>query len=384
MTARRAPDIANYFSAAKQSQQLSQAEEEIQHLKAEIEQLRFQESSGLEAQIQILREQLQSQAGVLEVALDLIHSNPEQPRRTFLNESIEAIAHSMAVNGQLQPIILIQQLEEYLIFDGERRWRGAKLLGWSTIKAVIIPNTTSVHRQSLLTSLHREDLNPLDKAEAIVKEISTTTNIPTTDIPRILSTVVRRLKKQESMKKVVELIAVSFEEQQQGLKQIALSNIEQAVLSLLLELQLNPASVDANIFPMLSLAPDLKLGIRELGLKGIHALALQKLSAKNLKLSEKQAKQIRVDTTKQVLFEELSVSQTRKLVNEILTKYVKVEQTTDGSKIKQVSSATQSLQQISIELLSSTDISQLKDFQEVLRKKLAETEEVLNQRSIIK
>ncbi len=70
--ARKAPDLANYFSAAKQSQQLGEAEAEIQRLKAEIEKLRQSGSAELEAQLQALRSQLRSQSGILLLSI-LIH-----------------------------------------------------------------------------------------------------------------------------------------------------------------------------------------------------------------------------------------------------------------------------------------------------------------------
>ena len=51
--------------------------------------------------------------------------------------------------------------------------------------AVIVPEQADLHRKALLTSLHREDLNPLDKAEAIVRELSANTSLDSQDIPRI-------------------------------------------------------------------------------------------------------------------------------------------------------------------------------------------------------
>jgi len=65
-------------------------------------------------------------------------------------------------------------------------------------------------------------------------------------------------------------------------------------------LTVNPASIDANIFPMLSLAPDLKAAIRESGLKGVHAMALMKLSAKKFGEDREKAQSIRVKTTQRV------------------------------------------------------------------------------------
>jgi ParB family chromosome partitioning protein len=117
MSTRKAPNLTNYFSAAKQSQQLSQAEEEIQRLKAEIEELRSQGSTELEEQLSALRVQLQSQSGILSISIEEIQPNPEQPRQTFLSESIESMSRSLANDGQLEPIILIQR-RDLVLFDG--------------------------------------------------------------------------------------------------------------------------------------------------------------------------------------------------------------------------------------------------------------------------
>lgn len=378
MPARKAPDITNYFSAAKQSQQLSEAETEIQRLKAEIEQLRNAGTTELETQLTALRSQLQSTSGVLSISLDQIQPNPEQPRQTFLDESIESMSRSLEKDGQLEPIILIQR-ENLVLFDGERRWRSAKNLGWQTLQAVIIPEPTALHRKALITSLHREDLNPLDKAEAIVRELADNTSLSPEDIPRTLSTAVRRLNTQKRMNAVAELVTATTDEQKEGLAALGLSDSEQAILELLLDLQLNPASVDANIFPMLSLAEDLKNAMRSKGLKGIHALALQKLSAKNLKISEKQAKAIRAKITQQVLAEKLSVAQTRKLVTEVVQKQTKSEKSsTTGN--KQISAAVRPLQKLSPENLKDAEVAQLVELQETLQQKLAEIEEILQQK----
>lgn len=381
MSARKAPDITNYFSGAKQSQQLSEAELELQQLRAEIEELRAQGSTEFEAQLQALRSQLQSQSGILSIPMEQIEPNLKQPRQTFLPESLEFMSRSLNSDGQLEPIILIQRGNLLVLFDGERRWRSAKALGWQSLQAVIIPEPTALHRKALLTSLHREDLNPLDKADAIVRELATNTDLETQDIPRILSTVVRRLNTQKRMNSVVELMTATQEEQQQGLASMGLDDREQAVLRLLLDLQLNPASTEANIFPMLTLATDLKAAIRESGLKGVHAVVLQKLSAKNLGKTESQAQSIRVKTTQKVIANKLSVSETRKLVSEVLSSYAQLD-TTLQKKVKQVSTATRSLQKLSVEMLAKAELSQLMEFQEVLRQKLAETEGILNQNGI--
>lgn len=377
MCARNTPNLTNYFSGAKQSQQLSEAEEEIQQLRAEIEELRDKNSGELERQLEELRTQLQSQIGILSIPIEQIEPNIEQPRQTFLPESLESMSRSLTSDGQLQPVILIQRENHLLIFDGERRWRSAKALGWQTLSAVIIPEPTGLHRKALITSLHREDLNPLDKAEAIARELSTITGLELQDIPRILSTVVRRLNSQKRITSLVDLITADAKKQEKELESLNLSDSERAILSLLLDLQLNPASIDANIFPMLSLAEDLKLAIRA-GLKGVHAMALQKLSAKNLGLTEQKAQLIREKTIQKVVAEKLSVIATRKLVAEVITSHSQSE-VANTTRKKAVLQVSRRLEQLSLETLKQANPTELIDLQEVLRKKLVEIEQVLKQ-----
>lgn len=216
-----------------------------------------------------------------------------------------------------------------------------------------------------------------DKAEAIVREISTITGLDAQDIPRLLSTVIRRLNAQKRIKPVLELVTADIKEQEQELEILDISESEKAVLRVLLDLQLNPASIDANIFPMLSLAEDLKIAIRS-GLKGVHAMALQKLSAKNLGLSEQKAQSIREKTTQKVIVEKLSAIATRKLVTEVLASQSQSSVINDTSS-QDVTQTSRRLQKLSLELLKKTNPSELLQFQEVLRQKLIEIEQVLKQ-----
>jgi ParB family chromosome partitioning protein len=378
MAARKAPNIADYFSGAKQTQQLSNAEEEIAQLKTEIERLRASDSEEVEVQLSTLKEQLKSQSGVVDLEITKIIQNPDQPRRTFLNESIVAMSQSLASDGQLSPIIVIAQEDEsYLLFDGERRWRAARELGWSTIKAVTMDAPQELHRKALLTSLHREDLNPLDKAEAIIKEISLNVGLKADDIPRVLSTVIRRLNKQKRLSEVMANLASNESSQMVEVDPNYVNETEHNVLRILLELQLNPASVDANLLPMLGLADDLKDAIRNLGLKGVHAIALQKLSAKNLNLSQAKAKRLREDLTKKVVQENLSVLQTRKLVNEAIAKHSPSQESAADAN-KQLGKIKQSVDLISSDLLRSADPTSLRDVYDLLKKKMIEIESLIS------
>ena len=288
------------------------------------------------------------------------------------------MSQSLASDGQLSPIIVIAQEDEsFLLFDGERRWRAARELGWSTIKAVTMDAPQELHRKALLTSLHREDLNPLDKAEAIIKEISLNVGLKADDIPRVLSTVIRRLNKQKRLSEVMANLASNDSSQTVEVDPNYVNETEHNVLRILLELQLNPASVDANLIPMLGLADDLKDAIRNLGLKGVHAIALQKLSAKNLNLSQAKAKRLREDLTKKVVQENLSVLQTRKLVNEAIAKHSpSPESAIDAN--KQLGKIKQSVDLISSDLLRSADPTSLRDVYELLKQKMTEIESLIS------
>jgi ParB family chromosome partitioning protein len=374
MATRKAPNIADYFSGAKQTQKLSDAEIEIAQLKAEIENLRASGSDEIEIQLSTLKEQLQSKSGVVDIEIEKIKQNPEQPRRTFLTDSIEAMSQSLLTDGQLSPIIVIPQEENYLLFDGERRWRAAKSLGWETIQAVTMTAPKDLHRKALLTSLHREDLNPLDKAEAIIREITNNVGLNADDIPRTLSTVIRRLNKQKRLTNVMKALS---DDKVEVLADNSVNETERAILVILLELQLNPASVDSNLVPMLGLENDLKDAIRNFGLKGVHAIALQKLSAKNLNLSQAKAKRLREDLTKKVIQENLSVLQTRKVVNEAIAKHSPSPESAINAN-KQLSKIKHSVDLISSDLLRSADPTSLRDVYDLLKQKMTEIESLIS------
>jgi len=242
----------------------------------------------------------------------------------------------------------------------------------------VIPVPEVLHRQSLLTSLHREDINPLDKASAIVLEITQTTSLEPSDIPRLLSAVIRRLTKQGKLKILSEVVVAGEQTQEEALLSLELSEQEQALLRTLLALQLNPASVDANILPMLDLTTDLKTAMREQGLKGSQAMLINQLSAKNLDISAKKAQKIRQETITQVLEEQLSVKATRNLVKEILKKYRGIEKESESLKI--ANSATKGIQKLSSPILQKLETNQLEELRTMLTTKLSEISQVLEKR----
>lgn len=99
-----------------------------------------------------------------------IDPNVNQPRRNFADNALKELADSIKVHGVIQPIIVVKMGERYMIIAGERRYRASKMLGLSTIPAVIKNYTASeIAEVSLLENLQREDLNPMECARAMRK-----------------------------------------------------------------------------------------------------------------------------------------------------------------------------------------------------------------------
>lgn len=103
-----------------------------------------------------------------DVDINLIDTNPNQPRKYFDEDSLKDLAESIKHYGIIQPLILLQTGERYLIIAGERRFRAAKLAGLTVVPAVIKELTNQeVQEIALIENLQREDLNPIEAAEAI-------------------------------------------------------------------------------------------------------------------------------------------------------------------------------------------------------------------------
>lgn len=366
----RIPAISQRFTGAYQATEQAQR---IAELQAEVERLRAAQSPDLEAQLEVLRAQLKAQSGELAVEVELIYPNPHQPRQTLTTESIQTIARSLEKDGQITPLIVIPQGERYLLWDGQRRWQAAKLLGWKTLQAVTAPMPEDLHRKALLTFIHHEDLNPLDKAEAIVKEVADSTGITAVEISTVLSTVLRRLERGQQINQLTSLVTATPEAQQQSLQQLGISETETALLLSLLDLGLNPASVKANLLSMLALPPDLKQAIREQGLKGAHALALASLSAKTLKITERQATKERLAATQAVIEQDLTVAKTRELVAQAKAKYLNPQ----VIESKEITAVAKGLEKLSPDVMKASNQAQLAELQQILQEKLAEIEAVL-------
>lgn len=108
---------------------------------------------------------------------DLI-PDPNQPRKDFDQEKLEELANSIAAVGVIQPIRIRRNPDAglgkpaYMIIAGERRWQASQKAGKDTIPAVIIEDESAltddaIYAHQLTENLHRQDLNPVEKAEFI-------------------------------------------------------------------------------------------------------------------------------------------------------------------------------------------------------------------------
>ncbi|WP_345970962.1 MULTISPECIES: ParB/RepB/Spo0J family partition protein [Sulfurimonas] len=106
-------------------------------------------------------------AQVVEVPLSQIRPNPFQPRKHFDEKALSELAASIKSHGLIQPIVLVEDVDGYILVAGERRWRASKLAKLKTIRAVIASLDEAQMRQhALIENIQREQLNVVELAQA--------------------------------------------------------------------------------------------------------------------------------------------------------------------------------------------------------------------------
>ena len=130
-----------------------------------------------DAGTRIFRQEREAQHGIVsllasrgpnsikELPVEKVVPNPEQPRMTFHEETLQELAASIREHGVLQPILVRPAGDDFQIIAGERRWRASKLAGKETIPAIVerFDDATALEI-ALIENLQREDLSPLDEA----------------------------------------------------------------------------------------------------------------------------------------------------------------------------------------------------------------------------
>ncbi len=106
-------------------------------------------------------------AGMVEVPVGAVAPNPRQPRTNFDDETLRSLAASIREVGVLQPIVVRRSGEAYELIAGERRLRAAKLAGLATVPVILRDSgDADTLREALIENIHRDDLGPIELAEA--------------------------------------------------------------------------------------------------------------------------------------------------------------------------------------------------------------------------
>jgi ParB family chromosome partitioning protein len=124
-------------------------------------------------QTQVLTEEAHStSAGVMSVAIEDVHPNRFQPRKTFDEATLNELAESIKEHGLMQPILVRKRASGFEIIAGERRWRACQRAGLKSIEVIVKDLADSKSFEwALIENIQREDLNPIEEAQAFKRLI---------------------------------------------------------------------------------------------------------------------------------------------------------------------------------------------------------------------
>ncbi len=110
--------------------------------------------------------------GILTVNIDEVEPNRNQPRQYFDEESLEELAESIRAHGIIQPLLVLKKDNYYEIIAGERRWRAARLAGLTEVPVLVKDySPQEAIEVALIENIQRQDLNPIEEAEAFQRLI---------------------------------------------------------------------------------------------------------------------------------------------------------------------------------------------------------------------
>lgn len=147
----------------------------------------------------------------LELDLDLIEPNSEQPRKRFTEDNLDELAQSIKANGVVQPIIVRRRDSRYEIVAGERRWRAAQRAGLQKIPSVIkIVSDEKLLELALVENIQRQELNAVEEAKAyrkLIDNIGLTQEMIAERVGKnrtVIATFLRLLKLPDDIQKLIE------------------------------------------------------------------------------------------------------------------------------------------------------------------------------------
>jgi ParB family transcriptional regulator, chromosome partitioning protein len=149
--------------------------------------------------------------GFLEIDLDLIEPNADQPRTRFEESALEELAQSIRANGIVQPILVRRRGLQYQIVAGERRWRAAQRAGLQKIPVVIKDiSDDKILELALIENIQRQELNAIEEANAyrkLIDSIGLTQEMLAERVGKnrtVITTYLRLLRLPSDIQKLVE------------------------------------------------------------------------------------------------------------------------------------------------------------------------------------
>lgn len=131
---------------------------------------------GLGRGLEALLDSPEGEENTLEIDINSIDPNPDQPRIQFDEAKLNELCASIREHGVLQPLLVVRHGDRYVLVAGERRWRAARMAGLRQVPALIRDYSPQQMAEiSLVENLQRDDLNPLEEAKGIRSLIETFT-----------------------------------------------------------------------------------------------------------------------------------------------------------------------------------------------------------------
>lgn len=160
------------------------------------------------------KENENGQGEVRMIKTSLIEPRPDQPRKNFDREMLQALANSISEHGIIQPIIVTEGKNGYYsIIAGERRWRASKLANLSEIPAIVRSyDEMKIAEVALIENLQREDLNPIEEAmgyKTLMEKFSMTQDMVSERVGKSRSNIANMLRLLSLEDEIKEMLAQS-------------------------------------------------------------------------------------------------------------------------------------------------------------------------------
>lgn len=166
---------------------------------------------GLARGLDALLPETDMPTGTTEIAISQLDPNPDQPRRSFDAQALEALAESIRQAGVLQPLLVVENGARYRIVAGERRYRAARIAGLQSVPCIVREMSEQERMEAaLIENLQREDLNPIEEAagiRALMEECGYTQELAAKRVGRsrpAVANLLRLLQLPESIQQMVK------------------------------------------------------------------------------------------------------------------------------------------------------------------------------------